>query len=162
MKGKKIGTKYPGVRYREHETRKHGPRKDRYYTIRYARREDSLGWASEGMSPAKAAAIRGQLIKNIKTGTGPQTLREMRDVARTEREQDTNGILEAQAQRLTISEVADMVYPVGSEQQTLVENGPTLPGESGKTRTRFENSVHGDPRPCRAPARRNASGPCAV
>jgi len=44
-------TKYKGVRYREHESRKHGVKNDRYYVIRYQqdgkRVEESLGWASE-------------------------------------------------------------------------------------------------------------------
>ena len=30
-----IKTSYPGIRYREHPTRKHGVQKDRYFAIRY-------------------------------------------------------------------------------------------------------------------------------
>jgi hypothetical protein len=48
-----------GVRYRQHPTRKHGIRKDRYYTIRYKLegrdREERLGWESEW---AKAEQVR--------------------------------------------------------------------------------------------------------
>ncbi len=44
-------TKHEGVRYREHPTRKHGVRKDRYYAIRYyvdgKRKEESLGWETD-------------------------------------------------------------------------------------------------------------------
>lgn len=43
-------TEYPGVRYREHPTRKHGIHLDRYFMIRYQkdgkRMEEGLGWAS--------------------------------------------------------------------------------------------------------------------
>jgi len=30
-----IKTQFPGVRYREHPTRKHGIRKDRYFALHY-------------------------------------------------------------------------------------------------------------------------------
>ena len=44
-------SKYKGVRYYEHPTRKRGVQKDRYYAIRYQkegkRKEEGLGWASE-------------------------------------------------------------------------------------------------------------------
>ncbi len=45
-------TKFTGVRYREHPTRKHGIQKDKYYAVRYQkngkRKEEGLGWASQG------------------------------------------------------------------------------------------------------------------
>jgi len=45
------GTKFKGVRYYEHPTRKHGVTKDKYFTIRYQRDgkrlEEAIGWASE-------------------------------------------------------------------------------------------------------------------
>lgn len=52
-------TEYPGVRFREHPTRKHRGKPDRYYAIRYRidgeRKEVSLGWASQkGWTAAKA------------------------------------------------------------------------------------------------------------
>ena len=75
-------TKYPGVRYREHPTRKHGIQKDRYFSIYYnlkgQRREEGLGWASQGWTAEKAAIQRGELKKSQLTGVGPQTLLEQR------------------------------------------------------------------------------------
>lgn len=48
--GKKYTTDFPGVRYREHPTRKHGIHFDRYFMIRYQKEgkrvEEGLGWAS--------------------------------------------------------------------------------------------------------------------
>jgi hypothetical protein len=35
MKFKYQKTKHPGIRFREHPTRKHGVQKDKYYVIRY-------------------------------------------------------------------------------------------------------------------------------
>ena len=65
MKQKKIKTKTPGVRYYEHETRKHGIKFDRYYTIRYKLngkdKEEALGWASEGWTEQKAAKYLSEL-----------------------------------------------------------------------------------------------------
>lgn len=81
-----VNTKQPGVRYREHETRKHGRVLDRYYTIRYKAVdgrliEEAIGWASEGWSAEQAAEIRSHLRKHIRTGQGPQTLAAMREEA---------------------------------------------------------------------------------
>ncbi len=75
----------PGVRYREHETRRQkNGRPDRYYAIRYydadgKQREDGLGWATEGWSAEKAQGIRGELKKGARTGEGPRTLAELRE-----------------------------------------------------------------------------------
>jgi len=75
-------TNFPGVRYREHPTRKHGVRFDRYFTIRYQvngkRHEEGLGWASQGWSAARALEVLSELKKAQRVGEGPQTLRERR------------------------------------------------------------------------------------
>ncbi|MFZ5571823.1 MAG: tyrosine-type recombinase/integrase [Thermodesulfobacteriota bacterium] len=89
-------TDYPGVRYREDETRTIGASNipDRYYAIRYyvdgKRREEGLGWASEGWvlkihknTPAGrmgAFDVLSELRQNIKNGTGPRTMAEKRQL----------------------------------------------------------------------------------
>lgn len=79
-KWKASGTK--GVRYYEHETRKHGLRKDRYYSIRYQvsgkRKEEGLGWSSEGMTEKKAVTELVRLQENNRRGEGPRTRQESR------------------------------------------------------------------------------------
>jgi integrase len=86
-KWKASGTR--GVRYYEHETRRHGVRKDRYFAIRFqadgVRREEALGWASEGWTERKAAAILAELLENHRRGSGPRTLAEKREIAETQR-----------------------------------------------------------------------------
>jgi len=76
-------TKFPGVRYREHPTRKHGIRRDQYYAIRYQkdgeRHEEGLGWTSEGWTIQKAFE---KLIELKKAG---KTLQEERKDTREER-----------------------------------------------------------------------------
>jgi hypothetical protein len=83
MKHKWIKTKTIGVRYREHPTRKHGIRKDRYYTIRYKLdgkdKEEALGWESEGWTEMRAAVQLYQLRENRRTGNGEITLADKRN-----------------------------------------------------------------------------------
>ncbi|PXF58877.1 MAG: integrase [Deltaproteobacteria bacterium] len=83
-------TNYPGVRYREHPTRKHGVNPDRYFAIRHQkdgkRKDEGFGWASRGCSAAEAAEILYQLKKNQRTGQGPQNLQEWRELKRAKEE----------------------------------------------------------------------------
>ncbi|MDR1945979.1 MAG: tyrosine-type recombinase/integrase [Desulfovibrio sp.] len=86
-----ITTQYSGVLYREHPARKHGPRPDRYYVIRYraadgTRKTESLGWLSKGWTAEKAHQLICSLLANIKLGTGPQTLAARRKEAAELRE----------------------------------------------------------------------------
>jgi len=71
-----------GIRYREHATRKHGQRPDRYWCIRYKTggryATESVGWWSDGISKADCEAILGEVRRNQRLGQGPQTLKEMR------------------------------------------------------------------------------------
>lgn len=85
-----IASKFPGVRYREHETRKNGRVKDRYIYIRHKVNgrtiEEGYGWASKGFNLDRAHEILCVLRQNHRTGTGPQTLKEMREIAEAERQ----------------------------------------------------------------------------
>lgn len=62
---------FPCVRYREHATRKHGIKPDRYFFIRYKLtgkdKEEGVGWASEGMTAANAS----ELLAMVKTTFAP-------------------------------------------------------------------------------------------
>jgi len=86
-----IASKYPGVRYREHATRKNGRVKDRYIFLRHTVNgrtiEEGYGWASKGFNVEKANEILCVLNQNNRTGTGPQTLVEMRQIAQAERDE---------------------------------------------------------------------------
>jgi integrase len=87
-----IKTTFPGVRYREHPTRKNGVRKDQYFTIRYKLnckdKEEGLGWASEDWTSAKAYERLVELKQNIKDAKGPQSLKEKREREQEKREQE--------------------------------------------------------------------------
>lgn len=83
-------TNYPGVRYYEHEDRKHGVRKDKYFAIRYqregVRREEGLGWSSEGWNEKKAAIELSKLKQAHITGEGPNSLKEKRAIEKARQE----------------------------------------------------------------------------
>lgn len=88
-------TKFKGVRYYEHPTRKHGVGKDKYFAIRYQhnkeRIEEGVGWTSE-LDPAdnkhwtaEKAAIVLAGLKEASRGLkkGPTRLRELREIQHT-------------------------------------------------------------------------------
>lgn len=79
----------PGVRCRLHPERKHGIRPDRYFVLRYCvdgeKRQEALGWASEGWTLAKAQAELVRLKEAARTGQGPVTLKEKRQEAQERR-----------------------------------------------------------------------------
>lgn len=90
-----IKSKYDGVRYREHPTRKHGLGPDRYFTIFYKldgkMNEEGLGWSSKSWeetingnkvkanwSEKRASLLLAELKNNQRLGIGPRTLKEKR------------------------------------------------------------------------------------
>jgi len=87
-------SQYPGVRYREHQDKKHLGKLDRYFAIRYyhagKQTEEGCGWSSEGWNAMKASILRNELTNNNRQGIRPMTLRE-------KRQQDTDA-REAQVQ----------------------------------------------------------------
>lgn len=72
-----------GIRYREHESRKHNKRPDRYWALQYKQGgkvlNEAIGWASDGHTQGEAEDLMEILRKNWRSGTGPQSLREMRE-----------------------------------------------------------------------------------
>jgi integrase len=76
----------PGIRYREHPTRRHGAQRDRYYSIRITvdgrLSEEALGWGSQGWTLKRAQEELAKLRLAARTGEGPATLRQKRAAAR--------------------------------------------------------------------------------
>ena len=85
-------TSLPGVRYREHSTRKHGLKPDRYYFIRYkikgVLKEEGVGWSSEGITAESAYALRATIRDNAKKGSGPPSFSAIKTDAHEKREAD--------------------------------------------------------------------------
>lgn len=107
-------TKFLGVRYREHNTRKHGLRLDRCFSIRYKvdgkDKEEVAGWSSEGMDSEKAFKVLSAIRDNIRTGVGARSLAEMRQ----EREQHVEELAREQRRKekesLTVNDFWESTY----------------------------------------------------
>jgi integrase len=115
-----IKTNFPGIRYREHPTRKNGVKRDQYFTIRYKLagkdREEGLGWASEGWSAVKAYDRLKELKENRKSGEGPQTLAEKREIEQDRREQALAEKETLEKEAITFKQVFEKKYfPVAKE-----------------------------------------------
>lgn len=105
-----------GIRYRLHATRKHGIGFDRYFTIRYKvggkEKSEGLGWASEGWSEKKAAAILSELKANHTVGTGPRTLTEKRELQTKADAEEVARKQEEKARNITFGEIfTERYYP---------------------------------------------------
>ena len=72
-----------GIRYKEHPTRKHGKRPDRYWCLQYKLRgktvNEAVGWWSDGVGQSQCEELLALLRINQKSGEGPQTLKELRE-----------------------------------------------------------------------------------
>ena len=103
-----ISTRFPGVRYREHPTRKHGVQSDLYYTIRFQvdgkRYNEALGWASEGWSAKKAYLVLADLKENAKLGKGLTSLKEKRELASKAKTEETERREKAERDNLTFGQ----------------------------------------------------------
>ena len=111
---KKIKTTFRGVRYREHDKRKHGVQKDKYFFIRYKLngrdREEGLGWQSEGWTAAKAYDHLRELKENSRIGQGPQSLAEKREIERQRKEAEKAALEQAEKENITFSYYFEKVY----------------------------------------------------
>ncbi len=70
-----------GIRFKEHPSRKHGKRPDRYYTLYYKFKgqviTEGVGWASDGITQTECEKINATLRENRKAGVSPQSYAEM-------------------------------------------------------------------------------------
>ncbi len=123
------GTIYQGVRYREHPTRMHGLKKDRYFTIRYKIRripgdpssderiEESIGWSSERdptdgkfWTPEKAALELERLKKAARMGEGPTRLSERRSIENKRKEAERAEEERLKKESITFKEFFEKTY----------------------------------------------------
>jgi len=107
-------TKFPGVRFRKHATRKHGVNFDQYFLIRYQHKgkriEEGLGWASQGWTAEKANAKLARLKMAAKTGEGPQRLHEARKNEEDRRKLQTAREEAQKIAAITFTEFFDSTY----------------------------------------------------
>ncbi len=81
-------SEFPGVRFYEHDDRRHGVKKDRNYYIRYKCQgktyEEPVGWSSQGNTARSVYDLLAELKRNQKAGIPPFTLAEKREQAEAE------------------------------------------------------------------------------
>jgi integrase len=98
-----IKTAHRGLRYYEHQERKHGKKRDRYYSIRFKVDGDEhnygVGWVSDGVPDEirkehhdigfeeYCLMLLRQYKGNLKIGSGPQSPKENRQNEKAKREQ---------------------------------------------------------------------------
>ena len=103
-----------GVRYREHETRKHGKRHDRYWCVQYKLKgknvNEAVGWWSAGISQAYCEELLAELRRNHKSGQGPQTLKEMRAAGQEKRAAEAEAQELARHETTTLAEFWEQTY----------------------------------------------------
>ena len=108
----------PGVRYRQHPTREHGVRFDRYFSIYYRvpdldnpgetkKVEEGIGWSSQGWTAEKALEELMTLRVAHRTGEGPQTLRQKRAIKVM---QEVAEVYIAQRDAMCFSEIFDQYF----------------------------------------------------
>lgn len=99
-----------GIRYREHPSRKYGvPRRlDRYYVLRIAvggtMRQEALGWESEGVTLERARLELAKLKEAKRTGEGPCSLTEKRELADKLRRAEEESRRRQEAARITVAD----------------------------------------------------------
>lgn len=132
MAGKWEKTTYPGVRFREHDTRKNGVKKDQYFIISYRidgkRKDEAIGWATKGWTAKKANALLSEILENQRKGSGPQTLLEMRDIETDKREEVQKQIKEQEKSNLTFKDFFHDKYIPASlhKKQYTINNEKSL------------------------------------
>ncbi len=109
-----VKTKFLGVRYRLHKTRKHGINFDKCFCIRYKisgkDKEEVAGWSSEGMTAEKAYKILSEIRDNIRTGAAETSLADMRQVREdAKKEEERQQHLTAKSQ-VTVEEFWEQHY----------------------------------------------------
>ena len=138
-------TKFPGVRTREHGTRKHGIRPDRYFLIRYQtqgkRKEEGLGWASEGWTAEKAALKLAELKKAAKTGKGAKRLSEQRAKQKAE-EEATRRAEELERNKATMTDLWE-AYQGSLARRTRKKADSTLSEERRRWDTVIKPAIGG-------------------
>lgn len=111
-----IKTAFVGVRYREHESRKHGVRPDRYFFVRYKLdgkdKEEGLGWSSQGWTAQKAAEKLAKLKEAQRTGEGAITLAEKRQRASAVRHAEAEARAVEERENITLAQAWEKYLPV--------------------------------------------------
>jgi len=146
-----INTQFVGVRYWESDTRnikgKNYPKEpnakktnpDRCYVIRSSkdgkRQSETVGWHSDGIDAQFCSNLRGEIVTNIKTGQGFQSLKEKREIKTAKKNQEQLEKEVKEAKNITFNALAEKYFEFAKDHKP----------KSYKTDlSRFENHLAGN------------------
>ena len=122
----------PGIRCRDHATRKHGAKADRYFFIRHnvdgKRVEEGVGWASEGWTQKRVTLLLAEFAEAKRTGIGPTSLKAKREAERGAEEAAQKAkrlVAEAEAQQTRQEKTVSDLWDRYLKEVVAVENKPT-------------------------------------
>jgi len=123
-------TRYPGIRYREHSTRKHGVRRDRYYALHYKYRgtfyDEPVGWDTDAKPTDDETTLEKAVryfatIKRNRVEGGPVTLRELKNLSEEQRQAKHKEDRLRALQGITLEQFFnDRYYPVAQTSKKAV------------------------------------------
>lgn len=103
-----------GIRYKVSPTNKHGIGPDKYYVLRFTvdgeQVQEALGWSSEGVTLEKARVELARLREAHRTGEGPASLREKRQLAQAKREEEQRRIEQEAKDALSLKDYYENSY----------------------------------------------------
>ena len=112
-----------GIRYRQHDTRKHGKQFDKYFIIQYSVNKkmntEAIGWASEGWTLQKANEILCEIKRNIREGKHPQSLAEKREMAEEAQKKTEDEKQLSLAETITLNETFEKYFEVHKIETTM-------------------------------------------
>ena len=126
-----IKTAHKGLRYYENQERKHGKQRDRYYAIRFkVGGKDygyGVGWLSDGIPEAirkeepeigfqdYCLKLLRQYKGNVKTGSGPKSPKEKREIEDKRKETDKEARVKVEKENMTFGAFITETYLPQSE-----------------------------------------------
>jgi len=122
---------FKGVRFYKHDTKKHGVQYDKYfsgsYQVNKKRKFIGFGWASEGWTEKRVWEKLNQFKYNVKTGSGPTTLKEKILLKEQARQQKVEREEKDQFKNITLKMFYDTYYLPAAVKSK--RNDTTMPTE---------------------------------
>lgn len=103
-----------GIRYKVSPTKKHGIVPDKYFVLRFTvdgeQVQEALGWSSEGVTLEKARVELAKLREAHRTGEGPASLKEKRQLAERKRSEEQRRLQQEAQDVLSLADYYENSY----------------------------------------------------
>ena len=114
MAEKWFNSNFQNIQFKKHPTKKHGVKFDRYfrgsYQVAGKRRAINFGWESEGWTESLVFEKINLYKMNAKTGTGPVSLKEEREIKETNKAEKEKVQIEKEKSNLILKDFFNGVY----------------------------------------------------